>query len=55
MVKQKILIDVDALVHLISCASDAHSLLADVHCYDNNIYENLGDALNATEYKVIEE
>ena len=52
--KQKVLIDVDVLENLICFASDAYSLLDDVHCYDTEVYENLSDALNAIEYEVVE-
>ena len=52
--KQKVLIDVDVLENLISCASDAYRLLDDFHCYDTEVRENLSDALNAIEYDVVE-
>ena len=36
------------LVSLLSAAADAHSMLDDVHCYDTEVYELLGQALNLT-------
>ena len=36
------------LEHLIGVASDARSLLDDVHCYDTQTYEDLGEALEIT-------
>ena len=33
---------------LIEVASDARSLLDDVHCYDTQTYEDLGEALEIT-------
>ena len=36
------------LDNLIGAASDALSFLDDVHCYDTEIYEDLGEALEIT-------
>ena len=36
------------LDNLISAASDARSLLDAVHCYDTEIYEDLGEAIQIT-------
>ena len=36
------------LIALLSSAADAHSMLDDVHCYDTEVYELLGQALNLT-------
>ena len=42
------------LISLLSSAADAHSMLDDVHCYDTEVYELLGEALNLS-YEDIEE
>ncbi len=36
------------LDNLIGAASDARSLLDDVHCYDTQAYEDLGEAIQIT-------
>ena len=36
------------LDNLIDAASDAWSLLDDVHCYDTQTYKDLGEALEIT-------
>lgn len=41
------------LISLLSSAADAHSMLDDVHCYDTEVYEELGNALSI-EYEEIE-
>lgn len=42
------------LISLLSSAADAHSMLDAVHCYDTEVYELLGEALNLS-YEDIEE
>lgn len=41
------------LIALLSSAADAHSMLGDVHCYDTEVYEMLGEALGLS-YEDIE-
>ena len=41
------------LTRLITASQEAHSLLDDVHCYDTEVYEELGEALTSIEYKDI--
>ena len=36
------------LDNVIGAAADARSLLDDVHCYDTQTYEDLGEALEIT-------
>lgn len=41
-------VDKEQLLKLIDAASNARSMLDDVHCYDTETYETLGDALCIT-------
>ena len=41
------------LDNLIGAASNAQSMLDDVHCYDTDVYETLGEALEEITYEVI--
>ena len=34
------------LILVLNTAADAHSMLDDVHCYDTEVYEMLGEALS---------
>lgn len=43
----------ELLDNLIYAASNARSLLDDVHCYDTDVYEELGEALEDITYEVI--
>lgn len=43
----------ELLDNLIYTASNARSLLDDVHCYDTDAYEELGEALEDITYEVI--
>lgn len=42
--------DLDALIGSASCA---HSMLGDVHCYDTEVYDDLGEILDKIEYEDI--
>ena len=43
------------LEYLLEWASEARSLLDDVHCYDTPQYDNLGEALDKLIYEDIEQ
>lgn len=36
------------LLSLIDAAANAHSMLGDVHCYDTEVYETLGEVIQIT-------
>lgn len=42
----------ELLDNLIDAASNARSLLDDVHCYDTDVYKELGDVLETIDYEV---
>lgn len=43
----------ELLDNLIGAASNARSMLDDVHCYDTDVYEELGKALEEITYEDI--
>ena len=43
----------ELLVNLIDAASNARSMLDDVHCYDTDVYEELGEDLKEITCEVI--
>lgn len=48
-----VMVKLELIDNLIGAACAAHNLLDDVHCYDTDVYHNLGEAIDNIEIEEI--